>query len=182
MKSIRQALGFTAVLIALGPLAGCSRAPEAAVPASTAPVPGLPAMSGGLAAPEAEPQTLAEAEALLERSRADFDRATAGTPPPPPAVAAETAAPPAPAPAPAAPAGQSAPKRAEKATADEATASPRDASSGGGCETACKAFSSLERASDAVCRLDSDGGQRCERARRIREDARLRVASCACSK
>ena len=40
----------------------------------------------------------------------------------------------------------------------------------------------LERASDAVCRLDADGGQRCERARRIRDEARLRVASCGCSK
>jgi hypothetical protein len=49
------------------------------------------------------------------------------------------------------------------------------------CETACKAFSSLERASDAVCRLDTEGGgKRCERAKQIREDAARRISSCSC--
>lgn len=189
MKSMRHALGLTAVWIGLGPLAGggllaavsllsgCSRAPKAEAPATTsAPAAGVPG-SSGLAEQEAEPQTLAEAEALLERSRADFDRVAMSAPPPPPTVAAGAA--PAPAPAPAA---ESAPKRAEKASADEASAGPRDKDANSGCEMACKAFSSLERASDAVCRLDADGGQRCERARRIRDEARLRVASCSCSK
>jgi hypothetical protein len=181
MKSMRHALGLTAVLMGLGPLAGCSRAPKAEAPASTsAPAPGLP--GSGLAEPETEPKTLAEAEALFERSRVDFDRVAMNAPPPPPPVAAGAAPAQAPAPVPAAPTTESAPKRAEKAAADEASAAPHEKDANGGCETACKAFSSLERASDAVCRLDADGGQRCERARRIRDEARLRVASCGCSK
>jgi hypothetical protein len=92
-------------------------------------------------------------------------------------VAAEAAAPAAP-PSPAATRAEE--KRADKAAADEAEAPPakKEASA---CETACKAFSSLERATDAVCRLDTDGGgKRCERAKQIRQDAARRVSSCSC--
>ena len=188
MKSIRLALGVTATLFGVGLgasslLTACSRAPEAAAPESkAAPVAGVPGTSGALGE-EAEPQTLAEAEALLERSRAELDRLALNVPPPP-TVAATPSPAQAPAPAPAAPAAESAPKRAEKATADQASssASPRDQDGSSGCETACKAFASLDRASEAVCRLDTNGGQRCERARRIRDDARVRIAGCACTK
>jgi hypothetical protein len=78
-------------------------------------------------------------------------------------------------------------ERADKSAADSASSSERGAEEAprakevSACETACKAFSSLSRASDAVCRLDEGGGQRCERAKKIREDASRRVASCGCA-
>jgi hypothetical protein len=189
MKTIRRAVGSTVVvaLLGLALLPGCSRSPKAEAPSSApeaAPAAGLPNTSG-LAAKEAEaePTTLADAEALLEKARADLDRlalnepgvargATGGGPSP-------ASAPPSPSPSPSPPRAEA--KRADKATsADEAAAPP--AKEVNPCETACKAFSSLIRASDAVCRLDTDGGKRCERARQIREDASHRVASCGCAK
>ncbi len=180
MKSIRHRSVVTATLIGAGLaaslLAACSRAPEAAAPESkAAPAAGLP--GSVVDKEEAEPQTLAEAEAQLERSRLELERLALNAPPAAPVAGTAPAQAPAPATA-----AESAPKRAQKAADDEASAGPRDKDTTGGCETACKAFSSLERASDAVCRLDTNGGQRCERARRIRDDARVRVASCACTK
>lgn len=188
MKSIHRALARTAWLLGLGLLAGCGRAaPEPAAPGSeTLAAPPVPAAAPDdqLAAEsgaEPEPQTLAEAEALLEKSRAELERLALYAPPPAGAAAPQSAAAPK--------ATNLSPQRAEQkraerdATAEETSAaSPRDKDAGGGCDTACKAFSSLERASDAVCRLDGSGGQRCDRARRIRDDARQRVASCGCTK
>ncbi len=184
MKTFRRAISSTIVLATLGFLASCGRAPKA-----EAPSPGSEA-APALAAPtsnqaqqaeaDVEPATLADAEALLEKFRADLDRlalnepvapsAAAGGAPPPPA-----SAPPAPAPA------RDETKRAEKsASASADGAAP--AKEANTCETACKAFSSLSRASDAVCRLDVDGGKRCERARQIRQGASQRVTSCGCAK
>jgi hypothetical protein len=166
-------------LILLGLLVACGRAPEAEAPR---------AEPAGAAAPtslqtqgEREPETLAEAEQLLEQARADLNRLALAEPEAAPGSAAASAGAPAraaaaPAPAPEPPREQ---KRAEKSAADEA---PTTSKEEGSCETACRAFSSLERASAAVCRLDSPNGQRCARARQIREDASRRVASCACSK
>jgi hypothetical protein len=189
MKTICRAVGCTVVvaLLGLALLPGCGMSPKAEAPNSAteaAPAPGLPS-TGSLTADEAEaePTTLADAEALLEKARADLDRlalnepgaargATGGAPAP-------ASAPPSPSPEPAAPRAEA--KRADKATsADQAAAPPTKEVNP--CETACKAFSSLTRASDAVCRLDTDGGKRCERARQIREDAAHRVASCGCTK
>jgi hypothetical protein len=48
------------------------------------------------------------------------------------------------------------------------------------CERACKAFSSLRRAADGVCRLAGDGDARCVRARGIVKDNEARVATCKC--
>jgi hypothetical protein len=161
-------------------VAGCAaqRSPESeSAPNPPPSVPGVPAsVQGSTALDEAEPATLAEAEAWLEKARADLDRlalndASGGAAPAPAA---------APTPAPAAP------PRTEKRAADKAeeaasaTQAPEKEPSP--CETACKAFSSLMRASEAVCRLDSEGGQRCQRARQIQSDASRRVASCGCSK
>lgn len=180
MKSMRRASGCAVGLFLLGSfvLPGCggmtrkNEAPAAA-PESTAT--GAPGSTNR----EPEPQTLAEAEALLERSRADLDRLALSAPPPPVAATAGAAAPAAEA-APA-PAPQSAPRdeaRAEKKAADAEAPRAKEVNT---CETACKAFSSLSRASDAICRLDSDGGKRCERARQIQQDAGRRVASCSCT-
>ena len=189
MKTIRRAIGCTVVaaLLSLGLLPGCGMSPKAEAPRAApeaVPAPGVPATS--LTAKDdaaAEPATLADAEALLEKARAELDHlalnelgaargATGGAPAP------ATAAP--------APAPRAEAKPAEKAaSADGEAAAPskepprKEVST---CDTACKAFSSLTRASDAVCRLDTDGGKRCERARQIREDASHRVASCGCAK
>ena len=167
-------------IMSLGLCASCATSPKPesaapGLPGSTAPA--APSLATGEQA-EPEPQTLAEAEALLERANADLERANADLE----RVALDESAPAA-ARAPAATTGAPAPappvrhSRAEKA-ADEAPANQ----SQNACETACRAFSSLVRASDAVCRLDGAGGKRCERARQIREDASQRVASCSCAR
>jgi hypothetical protein len=163
-------------------LAGCGRAaPAAEAPSSAEPAAPSEERSGQKGALESsEPATLAEAEQLLERARAALGRLALNEPGAP-ATAAGAAAPPAPAPAAAAEPARD--KRADRsAAADEAEASAPPAKAVNTCETACKAFSSLERASDAVCRLDTDGGQRCQRARQIREDAARRVRSCGCTR
>lgn len=172
MKSMRWALGLAGWATLAGLAAGCAKSSEApaAAPAQES-SPGAPAT---LSAGE-EPQTLADAEALLERSRADLDRLALNQAAPPPPAAAGAAAPTtAPAPAPAA-----AP-RDEARSADKAEAEAPRAKEVSACDTACKAFSSLTRASDAVCRLDTEG-KRCERARQIQQDASHRVASCSCA-
>jgi hypothetical protein len=177
MKSIRLLPGFAAALLALNLLAGCGMAPQAEAPAQPA----------ATAQEEREPTTLAEAEALLEKARGDLDRLALNEPAP-----ATAAAPPAPAGAAApsmvpTPAPRMEAERADKSAADSASTSERGGEEAprakpvSACETACKAFSSLARASEAVCRLDEGGGQRCERAKKIREDASHRVASCGCA-
>jgi hypothetical protein len=184
MKSIRLTLGLAAGQLALGLFVACGGlTPKAEQPNSgTAP----PAATSP--ADEREPATLAEAEQLLERARADLDRLALNEPGQPAPVAAAPqaagAAPPSTMPTPA--------PREEAERADKSAESSSSMSQGraeeapakkeaSACETACKAFSSLSRASEAVCRLDADGGQRCERAKKIREDASRRVASCGCA-
>jgi hypothetical protein len=189
MKSIHRAVGCAVVLAAISHLTGCGMAPKAEAPTSTeaAPVAGVPGTAQAAEEEGAgEPTTLADAEALLEKARVDLNRLALNEAVAPPAAGA--AAPPPPASVQMAPAPSPAParddaRRAEKsssASADAAPAAP--AKEANACETACKAFSSLSRASDAVCRLDTEGGKRCERARQIREDASHRVASCGCAK
>jgi len=189
MKTIRQAVGSTVVAALLGLLMGCGMSPKAEAPRSepeAAPAAAMPTNAEAEAAKddaEGEPTTLADAEARLEKARADLDQLALNEPGAP-AVAAG-------APAPARPSAlpNLAPARAEgradkaassSSVGDGASAPPAKAANT--CETACKAFSSLARASDAVCRLDTDGGKRCERARQIRNDASRRVASCGCTK
>lgn len=185
MKPIHRALGRTALLLGVGLLAGCGRAPEAMAPSpetKAAPAAIVPATTDDARAAEeeSEPRTLAEAEALLEKSRSELESLALNRSMTTISGGAPANAAPAQAPSPAPPGAQNAPKRAEKSADEQAEGSARSKDSNS-CETACKAFSSLDRASSAVCRLDADGGQRCERARRIREEARLRVASCSCA-
>jgi hypothetical protein len=186
MKTIQRAVGSAFVLAMLGLLSGCAAAPKTSAP-SSAPeaVPGTPATA---VAPQeegaGEPATLADAEALLEKARTDLNRLALNEAVAPLAGAAPPSAQMAPAPSPA-PARDEA-RRAEKSASSAADGAPAPATAPANevstCQTACKAFSSLTRASDAVCRLDTEGGKRCERARQIREDASRRVASCSCSK
>jgi hypothetical protein len=162
--------GFACLMLLLGACATAGS--EAAAP--QAPAEAAPTSVSGSAQEQQEPATLAEAEALLEKARADLDQLALNEPGS--AAPATAAAAPAPAPPPA-------PRAEEKRSADKAdeAGAPPAKKEASACETACKAFSSLERASDAVCRLDTEaGGKRCERAKQIREDAARRVSSCSC--
>ena len=186
MKTTRGVANYLRWLSLSGLLSACSMSPQAETPSSRSEA--TPARPGFIHAngKEAEPATLAEAEALLERARAELDRITLNEPSNARA-ASQSAAPPR-ASAPARPAPPEAPaqadaRRAEKSrNSDDGVAGPVAAPAGdtNPCQTACQAFSSLTRASDAICRLETDSGKRCERARRIREDASRRVASCGC--
>lgn len=160
-------------------LVACGRAHDAAAPQAPVGEAAPSSMAGSAGDPEPEPQTLAEAEALLDQARADLDRLALNEPGSRSETAAEAAAP-APARPPSPAATRAEEKRVDQAAADEAEAPPAKKQASA-CETACKAFSSLERASNAVCRLDTEvGGKRCERAKQIREDAARRVSSCSC--
>ncbi len=50
------------------------------------------------------------------------------------------------------------------------------------CDKACKAFSSLRRAANGVCRLAGDDTPRCDKARGTVSDNEKRVATCGCAK
>jgi hypothetical protein len=186
MKTIHCAWGCAALLLSLGLVSGCAGM-GAKTPTSGVAEPAATTQAGQ---DEREPATLAEAEALLEKARGDLDRlalnesgqAPLATAAPPPAPAGAAAPSPAPMRAPQQEAERADKSAASSAPADRAGEEPAPAKAVSACEAACKAFSSLVRASDAVCRLDPDGGQRCERAKKIREDASSRVASCGCAK
>jgi hypothetical protein len=53
-------------------------------------------------------------------------------------------------------------------------------SSESSCSTACRAFTSLEHAANAVCRLAGGKDARCTHAREVLGDAQKRVAVCGC--
>lgn len=48
------------------------------------------------------------------------------------------------------------------------------------CGNACKAFASLRRAANGVCRLTNEGDARCVRARSVVKENETRVAACGC--
>lgn len=187
MQQFQRVSGYFWVLAAVGLVTGCAMSPkaESAPPADRQSPTAVPAPAAASAAPvspsvelapepESEPKTLAEAEALLDRARADLDRLALNDLPR--SGAAPAAAAPGGAPSPA-PRG-----RAEARRDDKSADGAEEAKAADACQTACKAYSSLTRASDAVCRLDADGGKRCERARQIREEASHKVASCGCGR
>lgn len=163
-----------AALLMLGTLAGCGahrESPPAAVPEPTPAVapesmPGT-TTSDSASAPDPSPATLQEAEAALEQAQADLDALALGGAP-----ASQAAGPP----------PASAPQR-EEALREESSSSyqaGQKRSAATPCHMACKAFSSLLRARDAVCRLEQPRGPRCERADSIAKAAEARVQSCAC--
>jgi hypothetical protein len=64
-------------------------------------------------------------------------------------------------------------------TADKGGAVPL-AAGDARCGDACKAFESLRRAAEAVCRLAGDADARCTRARKIVKENERRVSVCKC--
>ena len=201
-------LVLAALLSGASAFSGCARgysdaasapaegAPPAPPPPATAPSPATPS---SLAAPEPElsrdesapssgriaisddsPRTLQsldEAVAEFERAKAELDGALALNANAPKGGSGAGAAP-APAPARARP-------RASTGDRAEAAEAPKDkpakkAEAETSCQTACRAFASLERAADSVCRLAGNGDARCARAKEIVTAAVPRVASCGC--
>jgi len=173
---LRTLIGQSVLWLSVSATPACGR--DTAKPA-TAPV---SAGANAEASEDAGPATLTDAERQFEQARSELERVARidlteprgarDAPPSPPSPAAAQAVPAAPAPAGAA---------AAERRADEAAADDRSAKDGPDCQTTCRAYASLARATEAVCRLDNPGGGRCTRARQIREEAARRVASCGCS-
>jgi hypothetical protein len=106
---------------------------------------------------------LKNAEAELERARVEFNQALA-------------------VPAPRSASGAGAPSAAGRRAADaEDPAKDQKKSEGSSCPTACHAFSSLDRAATAVCRITGEKDGRCSHAHAVVADAKKRVAACPCT-
>ena len=146
--------------------------PESAVAPAPAPPAGGPQ---GLDRPkskaaedEAEFTNLEAAERALNQAKADLDRLALAEP------------------APSVGRNATAQRDAEKKDTKSAARAPSAAGaaaptkSNAVCEDACRAFSSLTRAANAVCRLDGSSGTHCTRAKHVLADAQQRVASCSC--
>jgi hypothetical protein len=141
--------------------------PAARAPAPLAAPDGLDAPKAQRAGDEAEFSTLEAAERALNQAKADLDRLALAEPAP---VLGHDAA-----------SGRAAEKKASKpgrAPSPAGAAAP--SKSNALCEDACRAFSSLSRAANAVCRLDGSTGSHCSHAKHVLSDAEQRVASCAC--
>lgn len=103
---------------------------------------------------EREPQTIEEATAQLERAKQAFGGThEAGAPP----TASGTAVHP---------------------TAPHPDVEPLNAADE--CTNLCRAFSSMQRAQAAICRLAGDSDPRCVEAKKVVEDNAKRVAQCSC--
>ncbi len=181
MKIAHLASGFGVCLWLMG--CGMQRAPEASAPSAgaapttptpsaeeraavpespaAAPAPPPPAAPQGLdekksnrQKDESEFSSLEDAERALNQAKADLDRLALAEPEP--ALSRKS---------------DSKPARAPSAAAPKAS---------NVCEDACRAFSSLTRAANAVCRLDGSKGSHCSRAKQVLEGAQQRVASCSC--
>jgi len=72
-------------------------------------------------------------------------------------------------------AGAASPARAGAAARPAPRSRPRSP-----CASACRAFASLDRAAEAVCRLAGESDARCRRAKKSVKENRQRVESCNC--
>jgi len=150
--------------------AGCSPAhpPEPAPVRSPLPEGGRPGFAPAPAtmpaASEPEPAggfgSLEEAEAALHR--AERELAAAASESSPQDTTEEQAAP------------------AGAAPAPKAGAAQQRSVSVGTCDRVCRAFDSLSRAADAVCRIAGATSDRCWQARRRVDQNRQRVSGCGC--
>lgn len=71
-------------------------------------------------------------------------------------------------------------KGAAKASEGAATKPGARRGSAPACPTTCKAFASLVRARDAICRIDGDDGARCTRANDIVDKHAAQRDACGC--
>lgn len=191
----RRVLALAALLVASA-LAGCARrqaeltsspaeAAPAAPPPAAEPAPAAPSSLSADDAGESDESARSPTSAQdsgpiadLDRAIAEFERAktefegvfrqssnaTSG------------GAAPKSAPAPARSRAPGSPRSEAEAPKDRAEKKGAETS----CQTACRAFASLERAADSVCRLAGPADGRCTRAREIVTTSAPRVASCGC--
>lgn len=208
MRPLSLAPFFLAPVVAL---AGCAAQPQPSsgapqTPASKAAEPAAPAAAppppaeewaqppAGQAAPGAAPAPQTESapskrqapsattptaptaiapsieQALAELDRAEREIAQVM---PAPGPARDKAARPAPAAPPRAGSGASNVDRAETKEPGQIGA--------GGCAIACRAFASMQRAADAVCRATGEADGRCSSARARVAASAARVATCGCT-
>jgi len=187
MKIARSVVGFGILVMACGGACANQKSEQAAPAASpnsvalsapateaapapppaAAPAPMLDQSNRAEAAREDDFTTLEAAERALDQAKADLDRLALAEPAPTlgRGVDSEKAA--------KKPARSSAPSAA-------GAAAPAGVAPNGQCESACKAFASLSRAANAVCRLDGDGGSHCAKAKKVVTDSAGRVAACTC--
>ena len=160
------------LLLVTSTLVACKRAeeePPTYAPAGAAPE--APATSLEKPGPADEgPAFSSVEEAQAAFARAEQDLLTLAGPPPSAGAAA---------PAPTTPA----PAEGERAAEPKAEAAPerKDYKVGAErCSGLCRAFGSLSRAADAICRLAGEADERCTRARASVRDNFQRIAVCRC--
>ena len=158
--------------------AGCGAASSAAAPGGVSPEPSV------------VPTTADEAERVLERERRTLDGSIA---PPDRDASVDRAdderskpSPPAPvtAGAPPSPAELTSPKKAQPPPADAQEPGRRAEATGASsspCAVACRAFASMQRAADVICRELGEEHDRCRSARTTVASAKARVAACGCA-
>lgn len=148
-------------------------------------------LAGAKTAPEPEERydTLDQATAAFERYASELEGpyaqndGTAATPKagvpgyaqPPPGAPSSSMTPQM-QPAPSADMADRASKPADTLDKEEAEPSPKNS-----CEIPCKAFASMKRAGQAICRLDTPDGAHCKQAKQRIAAATDRVASCGCA-
>jgi hypothetical protein len=149
----RHALATTLYLTAFA-LAGCAGGapPPGAKSADTVP----------------EPDTIEEAQAQLERARAELEPGGPKSESTPSSVAPEAPSPPPP------PPSTSAAGAAGGASASERMGAAPE------CVTLCRAISSMRRAVSAICRMAGEGDARCTDAKKVLQESEGRVVSCGC--
>lgn len=181
----RWLIWFAGWCLTVAGCAGEEKRPAPELPTSTLPTEGAPAAAPA-APPPASAESLEAAEAELASALRELDGALASAEPATEAKSEPSEA----ARSPPAKASRGAGVgRAEKGADATAAEAPRAAAAQAQnrddraerCVTACKAFGSLQRAKDAVCRLDAQPpAARCARAESIVREAQARVASCSC--
>ncbi|MFO0659116.1 MAG: hypothetical protein U0165_04710 [Polyangiaceae bacterium] len=171
MKQSTMAVIATLLLAGCGAMPAESRAPRSPSQAPT---------SAGMKAEEKsaeEPtkfRSVEEAQDALNRAARDFDGAVAKKAG---AVDAPKASDKPPSTQPVSPTAPTAPNaggytpKAEPAQQAEAT-SP--------CAVGCKALSSMQRASDSICRMTSESDERCVSARKRVSDSAAKLNGCGC--
>jgi hypothetical protein len=114
--------------------------------------------------------TVDEAEQGLRRAQAELTAAFGAAPATGDAAGASPSPPPAepPSPGPARP--PAAPPAGPAAQAQEAAP----------CATACRAFTSMTKAADTICRLAGQTDDRCTKAQKSLEEARSSLRTCVC--
>lgn len=141
-------------------------APAAAPPPAPTPTPqGLDQPKSDDSAGKDELTTLEAAENALNQAKADLDRLALAEPTPELGRSSNGAD----------------KKAARRGAASGAGAgAPASSAPNGQCENACRAFASLTRAANAVCRIDGDSGTHCSHAKHVVSDSERRVANCTC--